>query len=310
MNNLPMHPELRALFERIPTLPLHNRIVVACANTLMKFMPTPKAGPGVAVENRRLGKTSVRIYRPERALSGAGLLWIHGGGLVIGRPEQDDRTCARLARDLGLVVIAVKYRLAPKHRFPAAIDDCFAAWAQIQDAARDLGIDPKRIAVAGQSAGGGLAACLAQRIHDAGGTQPAAQVLFCPMLDDRTAVRRELDAVEYPLWGNRSNRAGWTWYLGQPAGALEVPAYAAASRREDLTGLPPAWISIGSIELFYEEAVRYAERLQNSDVPCCLHVAQNAPHAFESIAVDTQLSRELFESAYRFLGNTLRLSSQ
>jgi acetyl esterase/lipase len=127
------------------------------------------------------------------------------------------------------------------------------------------------------------------------------------MLDDRTATRRELDAIAYPLWRNRSNRAGWTWYLGRPAGAPEVPPYAAASRRENVTGLAPAWISAGSIELFYDEVVRYAERLQTAGVPCRLHVARNAPHAFESIAVNTQLSRELFASVYRFLQDTLLL---
>lgn len=241
-----IHPDLRAAFKRMPTLPMHKRWLVTLAKLLMKVIPTPKGGPGVAIENRKLRSAAVRIYRPEGSLSGAGLLWIHGGGLIIGSPSQDDRTCTAIARELQVTVVSVKYRLAPEHKYPGAIDDCFEAWQWLQQSAHDLGIDPTRIAVAGQSAGGGLAACLAQRIQQAGGVQPAAQALFCPMLDDRTATRHELDRTDYPLWPNRSNRAAWSWYLGQPAGQAEVPPFATASRQENLEGLPPTWISVAT----------------------------------------------------------------
>lgn len=307
MNLEQIHPELRDSFKRMPSLPLHNRLFVIVTRGLMRFLPVPKAGGGVAIENRKLGNAGVRIYRPEGALSGAGLMWIHGGGLIVGRPEQDDRTCARLARELGLVVISVRYRLAPSHPFPAASDDCFEAWQWLQGAAQTLGIDPARIAICGQSAGGGLAAAIAQRIHDAGAVQPAAQVLFCPMLDDRTSIKREFDGIDYPLWTNRNNRIAWSWYLGLPAGSPNVPVYAAAARREHLAGLPPTWISVGDIELFYREDCEYAERLMAAGVRCHLHVAPQAPHAFESIAPESTPSRELFASAYEFLRDTLEL---
>lgn len=307
MNSDQIHPELRQSFKRMPTLPLDNRLVVVFAKALMKVIPVPKAGPGVAIENRKLNSARVRIYRPDGPLSGAGLLWIHGGGLIIGRPEQDDRICAKLARDLSLLVVSAGYRLAPKHRHPCAIDDCFEVWQWLRESTPALGVDAARIAVAGQSAGGGLAACLTQRILDGGGAQPAAQLLFCPMLDDRTAARGELDAISYPLWNNRNNRAAWGWYLGQKPGGLEIPAYAAASRRESLRGLPPAWISVGDIDLFYEECRRYAQRLEEAGVPCQLRVVPQAPHAFESIAPDAPLTRQLLSSAYRFLGESLKL---
>lgn len=308
MNPDQIHPELRQAFKRIPGLPFHNRLFVALSGVLMKLIPAPPAGPGVKIENRKLNNAGVRIYRPEGELSGAGLLWMHGGGLIGGNPAVDDFVCAAFARDLKLVVASVKYRLAPTHKYPAAIDDCFEAWQWLQQSARNLGVDPARIAVAGQSAGGGLAASLAQRILDGGGLQPAAQMLLCPMLDDRTATRHEFDEINHPLWSNRSNRAAWTWYLGQPAGHPGVPAFASASRRENLAGLPPAWISVGDIELFYDEDCRYAERLKQAGVPCQLHVSPRAPHGFERLVPDATLSRELIQSAYRFLSESLGVS--
>ena len=224
MNSEKIHPELREAVRRFPKMPLHSRFFVTLFKLLSKIIPGSKAGPGLHIEDRKLNTASVRIYRPEEGSAGAGLLWIHGGGYILGGAKLDNRTCGALARDLKLVVVSVEYRLAPEHPFPAAIDDCFEAWQWFQQSAPELGINPARIAVSGQSAGGGLAAALAQRAHDAGGVQPAAQALFCPMIDDRTALRSELDEIEYPLWPNRSNRAGWSWYLGQPAGSPSVPA--------------------------------------------------------------------------------------
>ena len=303
-----VHPELRDAMKRAPTFPLHNRFMLSLLKGLMKIIPVPKAGPGVSIENRQLDSAGVRIYRPQNAQSGAGLLWIHGGGLVIGQPEQDDRVCGALARDLGLVVVSVRYRLAPNHPFPGAIDDCFEAWQWFQQAAGELGVDPSRIVISGQSAGGGLAAALVQRIHDSGGVQPAAQALFCPMIDDRTGARTDLDAIKYLMWPNRSNRAGWSGYLGQPAGSPDVPPYAVAARRESLAGLPPAWISVGDIELFYDEDCAYAERLKAAGVPCQLHLVPGAPHGFEAIAPTSAPARELFQSAYRFICQSLGLT--
>jgi acetyl esterase/lipase len=302
-----IHPELRDAMKRAPNLPLHNRLFLTLAKGLMRILPVPKAGPGVTIENRHLHNAGVRIYKPAGGGNGAGLLWIHGGGLIIGRAA-DDRVCGALVRDLGLTVVSVEYRLAPRHPYPAAIDDCFEAWQWLQQSARELGIDPARIAVGGQSAGGGLAAALAQRILDSGGVQPAAQILFCPMIDDRTALRSELDANDYLMWNARNNRQAWSWYLGQPAGAPGVPPYAAAARREQLAGLPPAWISTGDIELFYDEDRLYAERLLAAGVLCQLHVVPGAPHGFEVFATDAALTREMFLSAYRFLGAQLGFS--
>lgn len=302
-----VHPQFRQVIKRFPRLPVHNRLALRLLNLLMSVVKTPGAGPGVRVTQRHLNKAWVRIYTPEGHRSGAALLWIHGGGLVIGHPTANDRDCGAYARELGLVVVSVGYRLAPRHPYPAAIDDCFEVWQWLQSAANELGIDPARVVISGQSAGGGLAAALVQRIHDSGGIQPAGQALLSPMLDDRTAARHELDAIDHLVWNNRCNRAGWSFYLGQPAGAPEAPPYAVPARREDLSGLPPAWIGIGDIDLFHEECRRYAERLQAAGVPSELETVPMAPHAFE-MATDAPLTLAYLQANYRFLRSVLALN--
>ncbi len=213
----------------------------------------------------------------------------------------DDRRCIAWARDLGLVVVSVDYRLAPEHPFPAALDDAQAAWTWLRGATSAVGVDPARLAVGGASAGGGLAACLAQRLRDEGAASPAAQLLVYPMLDDRTAARRELDADGYLVWSNRSNRAGWSAYLGRTPGAADVPDHAVAARSADLGGLPPAWIGVGSLDLFLEEDRAYAAGLEAAGVATELHEVPGAPHGFDALAPDVPLARSFAASQAAFL---------
>ncbi len=303
-----IHPELRNTVGRIPLIPAHWRSFIFLMNTMLRVMPKPHSVAGICIEETAVGTTGLRLYYPAQA-SGAALLWIHGGGLITGRAAQDDRLCVRYAQQLGLLVVSVDYRLAPRHPFPAAIDDCFAAWQWLQQQAPDLGIDPRRVAISGQSAGGGLAASLAQRLQDDGGIQPAAQALFCPMLDDRTAANRALDAINHRIWHNRSNRAGWRAYLGHAPGTAFVPAYAVPARREQLAGLPPAWIGVGDIDLFFAEDRTYAEQLQAQGVNCEFYVAAQAPHGFETLAPRSSIARAMFESNFAFLRKTLGLQT-
>jgi acetyl esterase/lipase len=233
------------------------------------------------------------------------LLWIHGGGFVIGTASQDNAFCAVTARDLGIVVVAAGYRLAPENPFPAALDDVACAWQWLQHSAEALGADPGRIAIGGQSAGGGLAACLVQRIHDAGGVQPAAQWLFCPMLDDRTAARGELDRVGHFLWNNSLNRTGWSAYLGTGPGGSAPPEYAVAARRTDLRGLPPAWIGVGDIDLFCEEDRDYARRLRDAGVECAFDLVKGAPHGFETFAPKAAVTQRYLQRGRAWLGAQL-----
>ncbi len=293
-----LHPDLRVapLF----AIPFHWRWALPLWRFAIRLRRSP-AGPGVEVDEREAAGVRVRVYWPREGVSGAALLWLHGGGLIVGAPRMDGVRCGAWARELGLVVVSVAYRLAPEHPFPAALDDAHAAWAWLQRAAAELGVDPARVAIGGASAGGGLAACLAQRLRDEGGVQPAAQLLVYPMLDDRTAARRELDDPGHLVWHNRSNRAGWCAYLGREAGAPDLPAYAVAARRADLQGLPPAWVGVGDLDLFWDEVRAYSERLQRAGVATALHELAGAPHGFDTMAPDVPLARAFSASQAAFL---------
>ncbi|GAA1059912.1 alpha/beta hydrolase [Agromyces bracchium] len=323
-----LHPDLRSAYRWFPRPQVRHAWQRRMAQAALALIPPPKPAEGVRFERVDFGVpgTGVRVFKPTVALapgsaapasagpdSGArgALLWIHGGGLVIGAAAQDDGWCARLAERLGIVVVSVKYRLAPEHPFPAPLDDCVSAWRWLQDAAAARGIDPARVAVGGQSAGGGLAAALAQRLLDEGATQPAAQLLYCPMLDDRTAARRELDAARHFAWTNRDNLVGWSSYLQSAPGADVVPDYAVPARRADLsgrselTGLPPTWIGVGDIDLFHDEDLAYAAALRDAGVDCTVDVVPGAPHGFESIARAADVTHAFHARARAWLGERL-----
>jgi acetyl esterase/lipase len=248
--------------------------------------PTP-VGDGVVTREERVGDASVVVYeradRTPDAASGA-LLWIHGGGLIMGAAVGNNDFCSHVAAELGVLVVSVDYRLAPEHPFPAGLDDCYAALAWIHDRADELGVDRTRVAVGGSSAGGGLTAAVVQMAHDRGGPPVCFQLLQYPMLDDRTALRRDPAATGAIVWTVRSNRYAWTAYLGHPPAADEDRPYAAPARRERLTGLPPAWIGVGDIDLFHDEDVDYATRLERDGVPCELHVVPGMYHAADGLA--------------------------
>jgi acetyl esterase/lipase len=295
-----VHPELRAPLRKLPDFDFSKRWMRLLGRVAPRLIRTPRI-PGVAVRWVSAGAVRLRVYQPTSPAGGGGMLWIHGGGLVIGSPLQDGMLCAQTAAELGITVVAVEYRLAPEHPFPAALDDATRAWEWIQNHGASVGIDPARVVIGGESAGAGIAANLAQRLHDTAETQPIGQWLFAPMLDDRTAAKVELDAVDHPVWTNKSNRYGWEAYLGQAPGSAGVPAYASAARRENLAGLPPVWMYVGDIELFHDENVDYAGRLRAAGVPVEFEVLTGAAHGFEAWAPSTKLARELVGRARTWL---------
>ncbi|MFO8150094.1 MAG: alpha/beta hydrolase [Trueperaceae bacterium] len=297
-----LHPDLRRA--PLAALPFHWRWALPLWRLAIRAART-SVGPGVEVREHADAGVRVRVYRPLGEASDAALLWLHGGGLIVGAPAMDDGRCGAFARELGLTVVSVDYRLAPEHPFPAALDDAHAAWGWLQGAAAGLGVDPARVAVGGASAGGGLAACLAQRLRDEGGPRPAGQLLLYPMLDDRTAARRELDGAGYLVWHNRSNRAGWSAYLGGAPGAPELPAYAVAARCVDMRGLPPAWIGVGDLDLFWDEGRAYAERLEGAGVAVEVLEVEGAPHGFDTMAPDVALAHTFAASQTAFLRRRL-----
>lgn len=276
-------------------------------NVLHRLAPERKEVGGITIVKQALAQSAIRIYRPAATPSGAGLLWIHGGGLISGRASKDDYLCASYANSLHLTVVSVDYRLAPGSPFPAALNDCCEAWRWFLGAGESLGVHSDRIVVSGRSAGGGLAASLVQKLYDEGGVQPAGQALFSPMLDDRTAADYALDAINHRIWNNTSNRAGWLAYLGTPPGMVVAPEYSVPARRVDLSGLPPAWIGVGDIDLFFKENCHYCERLKESGVECEMHVAPMAPHGFEGLVPQASITQDLFRSNHLFLQRALSL---
>ena len=244
----------------------------------------------------------VLVYeRPDRVRPSGALLWIHGGGYVMGTPEVENEVCSRIALELGVLVVNVSYRLAPEHPFPAGLDDCYAALAWLHEQADELGIDPDRVAIGGASAGGGMAASLAQMAHDRGGPAVSFQLLVYPMLDDRT-VQRPVDAL---VWNNRSNAFAWDAYLGHPAGQPDERPWAVPARRADLAGLPPAWIGVGDIDLFHDEDVEYTRRLQEAGVHCELHVEPGMYHGADAIAGKVDSMRAFRTRMVAVLGEAL-----
>ncbi|CAN7590605.1 alpha/beta hydrolase [Phenylobacterium sp. LjRoot219] len=294
-------PELRKPLRKTTVLPLEAAWAQRLAQALLGVAPAGKTA-GVRLEIVKSPVSPLRVYHPKARRSAGALLWIHGGGYIIGRAVQSDRICGEVARTLGVTVVSVDYRLGA---FPGPLDDCHAAWRWLQQAAPGLGIDPARVAVGGESAGGGLAACLVLRLRDEGGVQPCGQWLFSPMLDDRTAAHRELDAPAHLVWHNRLNALGWGAYLGHEPGQADPPAHAAAARRRELSGLPPAWIGVGDIDLFCAEDRLYAERLQKAGVPVTFEIAPGAPHGFEAWAPEAAVSRRHFKAAEAWLAGVL-----
>lgn len=282
------------------------RWLVAKLSGLVKPVPAE----GVTVSEVRDGPARVRVYRPHAPRTDAALLWVHGGGLIIGSPTQDDPLVGGTASELGITVVSAHYRLAPANRYPAALDDVIAAWDWLQDHAADYEVDPARVVIGGESAGGGLAAAAAQLLRDrsaAEGTPaPIAQWLFAPMLDDRTAADRSLDAIDHVVWNNRANHVGWKSYLGVEPGTSDVPRYAVPARRDDLTGLPPAWITWGDIELFAAEDAAYAERLRASGVPTTVDIVPGGAHGFENWARHAPISKALLARARAWLAEAIR----
>ncbi|KFA88754.1 alpha/beta hydrolase [Archangium violaceum] len=301
----PFHPDLQRAARFLPNVTA-NRPLLAMVRFLGRFRPAPRVpqDEAVAVEDVRVpgpaGAPPVRVrtYRPRKAQGPTpALLWIHGGGYIIGQPEQDDALCLDFARELGIVVVSVDYRLAPENPFPAPLEDCYAALRWLFAQAGTLGVLPERIAIGGASAGGGLTAALAQLAHDRKEVRPAFQLLVYPMLDDRTTTRTDIDGTSLRLWSQGSNVFGWRSYLGREPGGAEVPAHAVPARREDLSGLPPAWMGVGTCDLFHDEDIAYARRLEAAGVPCDVTVVPGAFHGFDVVTRDAGVARE-FRGVY------------
>ena len=242
------------------------------------------------------------LYRPKVPPTerGPGVLWIHGGGLQMGHAAQDGGTCQALADELGAVVVSAQYRLVPEHPFPAPVEDCFRA---LRALAALPEVDARRLAVAGQSAGGGLSAAVALLARQRG-VPLRFQVLIYPMLDDRSSNRVHANADGFRGWCPRDNRDGWSGYLAN-VDPKDPPEAAVPGRVLDLAGLPPAWVGVGTLDLFHDEDVDYARRLQEAGVACELVVVEGAHHGFDVTHATTDVATAFRRSWVDALGEAL-----
>jgi acetyl esterase/lipase len=241
------------------------------------------------------GAPEVRVYVINAAAGASrpAILHVHGGGYISGAAVDGIHDLQELASTLDCVVVTVDYRLAPETPFPGSLEDNYAALLWLHSHADELGVDRRRIAVMGESAGGGHAAMLAIAARDRGVVPLVLQVLVYPMLDDRTGSSRPVPAhIGNYVWTAGSNRFGWESLLGRRPGGSSAPAGAVPARVVKLAGLPPAFIGVGAIDLFVEEDIEYARRLIAAGVATELLVVPGAFHGFDGIARETSLARQ------------------
>jgi acetyl esterase/lipase len=295
--NTHVHPDLRRIARIAPRRLVGPRTLPIMRALTGLWGRLGKPGASGDVEVITLGSgAGVRLFRPVGVPEPTpALLWIHGGGYVIGTAQQDDRLCRQFSRRLGIAVASVDYRLAPEHPYPTPLEDCYSAltWLAALPA-----VDPRRVAIGGASAGGGLAAALALLARDRGEVTPAFQVLAYPMLDDRSSMTAE--NANHRLWDTRSNHFGWAAYLRAADPRVAVPA-----RREDLSGLAPAWIGVGTHDLFHDEDLAYAERLSSAGVPCQVEVIPGAFHGFDYVMPKAHVSQRFLDSQCESLRSAL-----
>jgi acetyl esterase/lipase len=242
-------------------------------------------------------------YHAAASQPGSAVLYLHGGGMIFGL-EHLGRVYDLAVRDYvagsGVPMLLVDYRIAPEHPHPTPVEDCYAALRWLADNGPTLGVDPTRIAIMGDSAGGGLAAGVALLARDRGGPAIAQQLLVYPMLDDR-AQTPDPELLPFLTWTYDDNVTGWAALLGESAGTDAVSAYAAPSRATDLTGLPATYIDIGDLDIFRDEDIMYARRLSDAGVPTELHLHPGCPHAFEALARQADVSQRAISDRIRRL---------
>jgi acetyl esterase/lipase len=304
-----LHPELRSL------APALRRMQAAAGPAKLPRRPAaspPLVRPGVEprfVPGRR-GAPEVLVYVVNRREGGAprpAILHIHGGGFIGGDARGGLSALQRLASSLDCVIVTVEYRLAPETRFPGSLEDNYAALAWLHRNAASLGVDATRVALLGESAGGGHAAMLAIAARDRGEFPVAFQALVYPMLDDRTgSVRKVPPHIGTYIWTAEHNRLGWNSLLGLPAGGRRTPYGAAPARVENLAGLPPAFIGVGTLDLFVDEDIDYARRLVQAGVSTELLVVPGAFHGFELMAPNTAVARRFKAALETALAGALR----
>ncbi|WP_433306895.1 alpha/beta hydrolase [Actinoplanes sp. CA-030573] len=296
-----LRPPLEALLDALPggfnAVPdiVQRRAAIEAMNAGVEIPDNPN----VAKEDRTVPgpdgepDITVRIYRPVSATGTCpGIYFIHGGGMILGSVAGEDPTATLLCDRLGAIVVSVEYRLSPEHPHPAPVEDCYAGLVWMAKNAAELGFDPERLAVYGASAGGGLTIAVALLARDRGGPALRFMMPIYPMIDDTNTTDSSREIDDIGIWDRAGNIEAWSWYLG----GKEADQYAAPARATDLSGLPPAFIDVGTVDLFRDEDIAFAQRLMAAGVPTELHIHPGSYHAAETFAPDAALSRRIWAS--------------
>ncbi|MCP3733531.1 alpha/beta hydrolase [Sphingomonas sp. RP10(2022)] len=299
-----VHPELRPFVPMLLKYKTGGTMNAQALPALRKMVGGAPRDPAARPVDLppRAGAPAVRVYvlgETTRGGTRPAILHVHGGGYIAGSAASETGRLRTLAQALDAVIVTVEYRLSPETPFPGPLEDCYTALQWLFRNAADLGVDRRRIAVMGESAGGGLAAMLAIAARDRGEVPLLFQSLVYPMLDDRTgSTRRVAPPVGYLAWDEGANRFGWSSFLGRPAGGRTPPPGSVPARVERLAGLPPTFIGVGSIDLFVSENLDYARRLVEAAVPTELLLVPGAFHGFQAIAPKAGISVQ-FDTAIR-----------
>ncbi|MFE5429685.1 alpha/beta hydrolase [Peribacillus simplex] len=291
-------PELREALELFPPLDLDNLKATRQGMALISQSIEIPIDESVSISNRMVPgprdqpTVRVRIYEPNKK-NGVlpGLLWIHGGGYVLGIPEGDDVLCQRFVTEANCVVVSVDYRLAPEHPYPAGLEDCYAVLKWFSEHASELGVDASRIGAAGASAGGGLTAGLTLLARDRKGPELCFQMPLYPMIDDRNNSPSSIEITGNMVWNHDLNQKGWTMYLNGENGTDHVSEYAAPARATDLSGLPYTYTCVGQLDPFRDETLDYVTRLCRAGVDVEFHLYPGCYHGFEGVVPTAAVSK-------------------
>lgn len=258
--------------------------------------------------NAKNGPRSIRlrIYEPrEKETILPGIYFIHGGGFVLGTPESSDALCCEIVSKIPSVIVSVDYRLAPETPYPGPVEDCYEGLVWFSENAIKLGVDPQRIAVMGQSAGGGLTAAVSLLARDRKGPKIAFQMPLYPMIDDRHYTQSSKEIKERRVWNEIDNKSAWNMYLGD-LDRNNIPKYAAPARETDYSNLPPTYTFIGDLDPFRDETIEYIYNLTKAGVPTEFHLYPGCFHAFDEFVPDAKISIKAKENYLNALENALQ----
>lgn len=245
---------------------------------------------------------TARVYQPLNATaSRPGIYFIHGGGMILGSVAGEDPVASLLCDQLGAVVVSVEYRLAPEDPHPGPVEDCYAGLTWMAKNSSELGFDPDRLALYGASAGGGLVIATALLARDRGGPAVRFMMPIYPMIDDRNETASSHEITDIGIWDRAGNIEAWSWYLG----GKQADQYAAPTRADDLTGLPAAFIDVGTVDLFRDEDIAFAQRLMQAGVPTELHINPGSYHGSETFAPDAALTKRIWAMRVEALARAL-----